>query len=160
MPQGKETTSKTQKLTLKQERLLEALPKSASVSEAGEKAGYAYAQDSHRALKSIAERAPEVLDRIGLTIEHVAEKCLKPLLEANRTEFFASDGIVFDKKEVPDNGTRIRAIDVWAKLRGAYATQKLQLSGDVSVDLNHVSDDELARIITSLVKPSEPATKA
>ena len=90
-PKGKQE----QKLTLKQKKLVEALPTSGSVAEAGEKAGYAYRQDAHRALKSVSERAPEVLERLGLTIEHVADKCLRPLLKAREKKFFADFQKIF-----------------------------------------------------------------
>src|ERR1700720_3054755 len=101
---------KKEKLTLKQKKLLEAIPKSSSIAEAGETAGYHDRATAHRALKGIAERAPEVLERLGLTIEHVANNCLRPLLEAKETKFFASNGIVLDQKEVEALDIRIRAI--------------------------------------------------
>jgi hypothetical protein len=141
----KPEAEKKQKLTLKQKRLVEALPNSNSVAEAGETAGYYDRPTAHRALKSISERAPEVLERLGLTIEHVANNCLRPLLEAKETKFFADKGIVLTTKEVEASDIRIRAIEVWARLMGAYTAQKLQLSGDLTLDLNHVSNDELDR---------------
>jgi hypothetical protein len=148
-----------QKLTVKQKKLVEALPTSDSVAQAGEKAGYAYRQDAHRALKGIAERAPEVLERLGLTIEHVADKCLRPLLEAKETKFFANAGIVLDTREVEALDIRIRAIEVWARLMGAYTAQKVQVSGGLSLDLRHVSDDELDETIARLLEPPQPAAK-
>jgi hypothetical protein len=146
-------------LTVRQSKLLQELPKSNSVAEAGEKAGYAYRQDAHRALKTIAERTPEVLERLGLTIEYVADKCLRPLLAAEETKFFASDGIVMTEKQVAALDVRLRAIEVWAKLAGAYTAQKVQLSGDLTLDLNHASDDELDEAIAKLL-PSDARTKA
>ena len=156
----KPDAEKKQKLTLKQKRLVEALPESGSVAEAGNTAGYYDRQTAHRALKSIAERAPEVLERLGLTIEYVADKCLRPLLEAEETKFFADKGIVMQTVNVKANDIRLRAIDTWARLMGAYTAQKVQLSGDLSLDLNHVSDDELDRTIADLARPSQPPTKA
>jgi hypothetical protein len=107
-----------------------------------------------------ADCAPEVLQRLGLTIEHVADKCLRPLLEANKTELVVSNAIVMSREEVPAPDIRLRAIDTWAKLMGAYTAQKVQLSGDLSLDLNHVSDDELDRTIADLTEPSQPQAKA
>jgi hypothetical protein len=149
--------SQKQKLTLKQKKLVEALPKSDSVAEAGEKAGYHDRSTAHRALKGISERAPEVLERLGLTIEHVANKCLRPLLEAKETKFFSDKGIVIQKVDVEANDIRLRAVDLWAKLMGAYTAQKVQVSGGLSLDLSHVSDDELDRTIADLASPSEPS---
>ncbi|HXJ44097.1 MAG TPA: hypothetical protein VNH18_32725, partial [Bryobacteraceae bacterium] len=149
-----------QKLTLKQKKLLEALPKSDSIAAAGAAAGYAYRQDAHRALKGIAERAPDVLDRLGLTIEHVADKCLRPLLKAKEKKFFADKGIVLTTKEVKALDIRIRAIEVWARLMGAYTPQKVQLNGSLSLDLSNVSDDELDETITNLLEPPQSAPKS
>lgn len=157
MPSKKQ--NRKHKLTLKQKRLVEALPTSNSVAEAGAKAGYFDRQTAHRALNNLSEHAPEVLNRLGLTIEHVADKCLRPLLEAKETLFFANKGIVLDHREVEALGIRIRAIEVWAQLMGAYAAQKMKLSGDLTLDLNHVSDDELDKSIAELLQP-EPQTKA
>ena len=151
---------KSEKLTSKQKKLVEALPVTSSIAEAGTVAGYSDRTAASRALKSISERAPEVLERLGLTIEHVVDKCLRPLLEAKETKFFASNGIVLDTKEVEALDIRIRAIEVWARLMGAYTAQKVQLSGDLSLDLNHVSDDELDRTIADLARPSQPPAKA
>ena len=151
---------KGEKLTSKQKKLVEALPVTSSIAEAGTVAGYSDRTAASRALKSISERAPEVLERLGLTIEHVVDKCLRPLLEAKETKFFASNGIVLDTKEVEALDIRIRAIEVWARLMGAYTAQKVQLSGDLSLDLNHVSDDELDQTIADLARPPQPPAKA
>lgn len=147
-------------LTVKQSKLLKELPTSASVSEAGEKAGYYDRQTAHRALKGIAERAPEVLERLGLTIEYVADKCLRPLLEAKETKFWADKGIVMETREVDALDVRLRAIEVWARLMGAFTAQKVQVSGDLNLDLNHVSDDELNSAISNLLGADDSAAKA
>jgi hypothetical protein len=152
--------AKKAKLTIKQSRLLEALPTSKTVAEAGEKAGFACRQSAHEAFKGIAERAPEVLERLGLTYEHVLDKCLRPLLEAKETKFFQSQGIVMQREEVEALDIRLRAIDTWAKLAGAYSVQKVNVSGNLSVDVSNVSDDELDESIASLLGKSEPKTKA
>jgi hypothetical protein len=153
----KRNSKKKEKLTLKQSKLVQELPNSNSVAEAGEKAGYFDRPTAHRALKSISERAPEVLERLGLTIEHVTNNCLRPLLEAKKTEFFQKDGIVMQREEVEANDIRLRAIDLWAKLKGAYTAQKVQLSGDLNLELNHASDDELDREIDDLLRSNPPA---
>jgi hypothetical protein len=142
--------NKKKTLTLKQSKLVQELPKSNSVAEAGERAGYAYRQDAHRALKTIAERTPEVLEQLGLTIEHVADKCLRPLLDAKETKFFANGGIVTETREVAANDVRLRAIEVWAKLAGAFTAQKVQLNGSIDhhgIDLTSVPDAVLQRIV-------------
>jgi hypothetical protein len=156
----KPTSKKKEKLTLKQARLVQELPKSNSVAEAGAKAGYAYRQDAHKALKSISERAPEVLERLGLSIEYVADKCLRPLLQANETKFFANHGIVLEEREVAALDIRLRAIDLYSKLKGAYTPQKVQVSGDLNLELTHATDQELDEAIANLSEPSKPQTEA
>jgi hypothetical protein len=139
---------KNKKLTLKQSKLLKELPASGSVAEAGEKAGYFDRQTAHRALKTIAERTPEVLEQLGLTIEYVADKCLRPLLEAKETKFFASNGIVMEEREVAALDVRLRAIEVWAKLAGAN-TQKVEVGGRIEhgIDLTGVPEAVLHGIV-------------
>jgi hypothetical protein len=148
------------KLTVKQARLLKALPGSKTVAEAGQKAGYACRQSAHEAFKGIAEQAPEVLERLGLTTEHVLDKCLRPLLSATETKFFANQGVVMQREEVEALDIRLRAIDVWAKLAGAYSVQKLNVSGRLNVDVTHVSDEELDEAITDLLGGAHSKSKA
>jgi len=95
-----------------------------------------------------------------MTIEHVANNCLRPLLEAKETKFFQKDGIVIEERDVEANDIRIRAIELWAKLMGAFTAQKVQLSGDLNVELNHASDDELDREIDNLLRSPNPPAKA
>jgi hypothetical protein len=150
---------KKQKLTVKQSKLLKALPTSGSVAEAGEKAGYSDRTAAHRALKNLAEKTPEILERLGLGIESTVDKYLLPLLAATKTEFFANGGIVVEQRDVAALDIRLRAFEIWAKLMGAYTAQKVQLSGGLTVDLNHVSDDELDQSIADLLPP-DPRKKA
>jgi hypothetical protein len=150
---------KTDSLTVKQARLLKALPTSKTVAEAGEKAGYACRQSAHQAFRDITEKTPEVLERLGLTSEYVVDKCLRPLLTATETKFFQNQGVVMQREEVEALDIRLRAIDVWAKLAGAYSVQKLNLSGRLNVDVTHVSDEELDEAITDLLGGTHSKSK-
>src|SRR5260370_41190011 len=86
-------------LTLKQARLVKELPTAAGESEAGRRAGYSDAPTAHRALATIREKMPDVLDRHGLTADFAAQKCLK-LMDAKETKFFVKDGMVWETREV------------------------------------------------------------
>ena len=112
-------TNQKMPLTLKQARLVKALPSSDSVAEAGEKAGYHNRQSAHRALGTIREKMPDVLERHGLTPDYAADKC-RHLMEAKETKFFANAGIVMETREVDANEIQLRALDAWAKMFGAY----------------------------------------
>jgi hypothetical protein len=148
------------KLTIKQSRLLQALPTSKTFAEAGEKAGFACRQSAHQAFKDITEKTPEVLERLGLTSEYVIDKCLRPLLTATETKFFQNQGVVMQREEVEALDIRLRAIDVWAKLAGAYSVQKLNVSGNLNVDVSHVTDEELDEAITDLLGGTHSKSKA
>ena len=152
--------TKKPKLTVRQARLIKELSTSKTVAEAGEKAGFACRQSAHEAFKGITERAPEVLERLGLTYDYILDKCLRPLLEARETKFFQKEGIVMQEKEVEALDIRLRAIDTWAKLAGAYSVQKVNVSGNLSVGVTNVSDAELEESIASLLGRPEPKTEA
>jgi hypothetical protein len=152
--------SKKESLTLKQARLLKELPTSSSVAEAGAKAGYACRQSTHEAFKGVTQRAPEVLEELGLTYEYVLDKCLRPLLEAKETKFFQNGGIIMQERDVEALDIRLRAIDTWAKLMGAYSVQKVNVSGTLNLDITHVSDAELNQSITDLLGATQQKPKA
>ncbi len=86
-----------------------------------------------------------MLERLGLTYDYVLDKCLRPLLAAKETKFFQNQGVVMQREEVEALDIRLRAIDVWAKLAGAYSVQKLDVRGNLHLDVSHVSDEELGR---------------
>jgi hypothetical protein len=155
----KSNGKKKPKLTVRQARLLKALPTSKTVAEAGAKAGFACRQSTNRALKDMAERGPEVLERLGLTYEAVVDKYLRPLLVATETKFFQNQGVVMQREEVEALDIRLRAIDVWAKLFGAYSVQKVNLSGNLHLDVSHVTDEELDDAITDLLGGAHSKTK-
>ena len=69
-------------------------------------------------------------------------------MEANETKSFASNGIVMEKREVAALDVRLRAIEVWAKLAGAY-TQKVEVGGRIEhgIDLSGVPDSILQRVV-------------
>jgi hypothetical protein len=117
-------------LTLKQSKLVNALPTSASVSEAGRKAGYFDAPTAHRALASVQEKMPAVLERHGLTPDFAAKKCLS-LMNAKETKFFVNQGIVLETRDVEALDIQLRALDAWAKMYGAFREDRVQ------VDVNH-----------------------
>jgi hypothetical protein len=70
---AKKTKRTGRGLTLKQAKLVKELPTAHSVAEAGRKAGFANRQEAHRALESIREKMPEVLERHGLTADFAAD---------------------------------------------------------------------------------------
>lgn len=147
-PNKKREKRKRSALTLKQTRLLKVLPTSASVSEAGRKAGYFDAPTTHRALKSISEKMVEVLERHGITPDFAAKKCLS-LMNAKEKKFFAFMGSVSDEREVDDLDVQLRALELWAKLYGVnkqHDEPTGHQSPGITIRLELSSSDEQAQV--------------
>lgn len=111
-------TKQKNELTIKEIALVKALLETNNVSEAGRRARYCDASESHKALKRVQRKMPDLLDAHGLTEEYVIEECLKPSLKATETLFYANKGIVLDQREVIAWGPRQQAEDRYWKLRG------------------------------------------
>lgn len=124
-PCGDEPKRKKRELGPKQQRLVKALPKAASIAQAGRSAGYGTKQAALRAYKGIKERAPEILERIGYGQEVVLGN-LGKLTGATETKFFADKGIVLETREVEANDIRLRANVELAKIHGAYEKDESQ----------------------------------
>lgn len=120
---------KPKKLTRKQERLARAVVRDpqAPLSEIGRKSGYS--GDSNQAVAGSAWRTlqiPHVKARIRELMElnpklHLVEltKRLEEGLGAKETKFFAHEGVVTDKRETVDYGTRHRYLETALELHGA-----------------------------------------
>jgi hypothetical protein len=96
-----------------------------TITEAARRAGYSeknLAQSGHQALKAIRLRMPELMDDAGLTERTLIEKYLVPVLSAKNTKYFQYRGKVTDKRTVPDNDTRLRALETALKLRVSYSS--------------------------------------
>ena len=147
-PKEKRQKRKRSALTLKQAKLLKALPTSASVSEAGRKAGYYDAPTAHRALESIGEKMVEVLERHGLTADFAAKKCLS-LMNAKEKKFATFMGSFTDEREVDDLDVQLRALELWAKLYGVnkqHDEPTGHQSPGITIRLELSSSDEQAQV--------------
>ena len=94
-------------------------------------------------MKAVGDRAREVLDAKGLTLEQIIDFYLLPLLEAKETKFFPSRKVtgkkveqIIDRRDVAALGTRWFAVDVLFRLRGDYAPKKLGLDPDEGGPVN------------------------
>lgn len=123
---GTEATSQLAKekkrraLTLKQKKLVKALPNSESIAEAGRKAGYSGRDSAHTAMKTVREKMPGLMDRLGLTDEALVNNYLRPGLDAMKTEFFADKGVVIETRDVISWGDRRGFLDMAFKVKGSY----------------------------------------
>ena len=131
-------------LTSKQIRLVKAFLKAKSAKqpitkgEAAEEAGYSPknpTQSANQALAAIRLKAPEIMDKLGLSVESVIEKHLTPLLTATETKFFAHEGKIVSQVDVADNATRRYATRMAFELQGAFPPQDPQLAAQVGVEV-------------------------
>lgn len=151
---------KNKSLGLKQKKLVKALTKANSVAEAGRIAGYGTRESTHRALKSIQEKIPDLMRRIGADDEYLLATTLERSKSAMRTEVSQSNGIFMDEKVVEDGPLRWRYHDALLKIRGLYKTpdnvgsdpSQAQHTGITLV----VADERAAASIAQLLSAGSP----
>ena len=128
IPEGLSRTARRSKsLTHRERMLIKCLSQGMSVTRAALKAGYSDqnpGQSGYQALKAVREKAPELLDRHGLTDDALIEKHLKPMLNATRTVFVKHAGKVTDEREVIAWGPRIASLDLAFRIRGMYKSEQ------------------------------------
>ncbi len=114
-------------LTYRERMLIECLSQGMSVTRAALKAGYSDqnpGQSGYQALKAIREKAPELLDRHGLTDEALIEKHLKPMLNATRTVYVKHKGKITDEREVIAWVPCIASLELAFRIRGMYKSEQ------------------------------------
>jgi hypothetical protein len=91
-------------------------------TEAAIVAGYSPSHNSgHQAMNQIRQKAPDLLQEIGLYPKKVMEEILIPGLHAEKVEHFAHQGVVIDSRTVVDHEQRGKYLDRYCKLLGLYA---------------------------------------
>ena len=151
----KRHAKKPRALSHQQRKLIKALPKAASVSEAGRIAGYSVAPAAHRALAAIQRRMPQILDRHGLTDDYLVEKCLKPGLNAKETKFFAHEGIVTDSRTVVAWGDRRAYLDIANRLRGSYPKEGAPNGSGITINLGIWPHSDAAKPLNAVREECE-----
>lgn len=170
---GKPTRKK--ELTEKESRLVKAFLAGAKTKgEAAIAAGYSSKNPSasaNQALESIKTKAPEIMDKLGLSVEHLIQNHLKPLLHAQETKIFVFDGETVGrgkKKRVTkrvlkinqaDNTTRRFATRMAFELQGAFPPDDPALAAQVGVSvvvLDVPRPDRSAINVTPPIKRAAP----
>ena len=117
-------------LTNRERAFVRSLANGNSVTRAALDAGYSAknpGQSGWQALQNIKLKMPEVLDDHGLTDEALIEKHLKPLLNGTEVKHFQQNGEKpTDSRRVPDNPTRLKALDMAFRLHGSYSSRKME----------------------------------
>jgi hypothetical protein len=115
---------KRKKLTLKQSRLVAALPKAKTAAAAAIEAGYSPKnpdQSAYQALKAIEKTMPEMMIELGLTNKSLIENHLVPLLRAERVGLYGT---------VPDGPTRLGALKLAGEWKGVNAQRDEEAERD------------------------------
>jgi len=123
MAKRQKPTQACKQLTPRQALFVKSLASGGTITQAARNAGYSgknLAQSGHQVLKTIQSKMPEVMDEAGLGARELIEKYLVPLLHATTTKFFSYKGRITDWVTVPDNHTRLMAVDMVLRLWGAY----------------------------------------
>ena len=118
---------RSKSLTYRERMLIECLAQGMSVTRAALKAGYSDqnpGQSGYQALKAVREKAPELLDRHGLTDDVLIEKHLKPMLNATRTALVKHKGKITHEREVIAWGPRIASLKLVFRIRGMYKSEQ------------------------------------
>jgi len=124
-------SKRKRELSLQQQRMLDALPKAASIAEAGRMAGYGTKQASQRAFQSIKRKAPQLFEEIGYG-EKVALRKLVAMADAKETKFFQHNGRVKATRTVAAQDIRLRSRIELCRIHGCFP-DKVDSGPDVNV---------------------------
>jgi hypothetical protein len=131
--------TRKKEFTEKEARLVKAFLKGAkSKKEAALIAGYSPKNptaSANQALESIKLKAPDIMDKLGLTVEHLIENHLRPLLHAEETKLVIHEGKVKSKVQMADNTTRRYATRMAFELQGAFPPQDQVLAAQIGVEV-------------------------
>ena len=146
------------RLTDAEATYMEARLNGATMQEATAAAGLApFAQTGYKIEKRIAEKCPEVFNRVGVTIERIAKK-VSDKLDAMTTKHFANKGIVLDERTVEDHATQLHAAELGLKALGALkpnddADSASKVRSEAHTVCLVVSDLGAAKALAELLAP-------
>jgi hypothetical protein len=129
---------KAKKLTARQRSLVKNLATGMTQADAARAAGYsekAPRQAGHQALKKLAASGvgSDLLDRHGLTDDVLVTRYILPLLEANETKFFQTEGKVSEERTVADNVTRRVMVELVCRMKGLFKSEQAPIAEGVKV---------------------------
>jgi hypothetical protein len=148
----KQKTAKSNKcLTVRQSRIARILSEHSvkSRGEAAIKAGYSSKnpdQSAYQAIEAIKQKAPEVMAKLGLTLEHVIQNHLVPLMGATETKIVVHEGKITDYVELSDNTTRRYSTRTALELLNAFPPRDPALAAQVGVEV----------IVMDMPRPKRP----
>lgn len=140
----------TRKLTAKQRRWLLGFLTHGNKTRAADEAGYAkgkpdkdgsYPQLRHTGVKNYQLLYPIIqrwFAEEGLDDDYIKARIAQGT-NAKKTLFFAHQGVVVDEREVEDNETQRKYLDMAAKVKGIYAPKEIRVS-EVDADIERLID--------------------
>ena len=133
-------TSNVKPITLKQQRLIDNIPSSSTMMEAGIKSGYA-PKSGNIYRQNIKQHIQSVMDRGSVTAQDI-EALHLGLAEASMTA---------DKK--PDFTNATRNVEGLGRIKGVYidkVDQNVNMSGELNTISHDAPDDELFNVCKNL----------
>lgn len=150
MPKSGKWKKPKEKLTLKQSRFAKAFMKTRSLKEAALAAGYSQknpSQSGQQALDTLKEKAPDVMARLGLTMEAIIQNHLTPLLTSTEVRLSQHEGEFTDSVELANDGIRLGATRTALELLNAFPPKDPALAAQVGVQV----------IVLDVVRPDRSA---
>lgn len=127
----RECTPKQAKWT---ERFMKHRNATLAAVEAGYSAKYAK-QAGHQVKKAVREKAPEVFDRMGISLESVIDRKLLPLMDAQQTIFAQHEGEFSDSIEVDALGIQLGATRMCFELMDAFPPRDQMLAAQIGITI-------------------------
>ena len=160
---GERKKKRVVRLTPKQVKLVLALTKGKSITDAALEAGYTQnypGQAGSQALDAIRKSAPELLAKHGLTDDVLIEEHLNPMLNARETKFFPYTKR--GKRELLTRsvvawGPRGIAFDAAMKIRGMYVKEQENQGPQFSVVIINAANRPPWSQMRRANTPPEPA---
>ena len=122
-------------LTPKQGVFLQAFAKSRNKTKAAIAANYSNpATAGYKAYLAILEKAPDVIARMGITIESVVENYLLPQMNATETKLAQREGRFTDAVELTDWALQHRATRTLLELMGAFPSEDEKPGGKPDIE--------------------------
>jgi hypothetical protein len=117
-------------LTGRQSKFMEAWCKGVSLTRAAIEAGYSNknpSQSGYQIVKRLQKKSPEVVAKLGISLEGLIEKHLKPKLDAKDVILAQHEGEFTDIAFVDNHMVQLAAFDRFVALMGAMPTKDEQL---------------------------------
>jgi hypothetical protein len=85
--------------------------------------------------KALAEKSPDVIANMGITLENVIENHILPKMNATEIKFFQHEGKVTDQREVETHMVNLHATRTLLELMGPFPPEDPVLAAKSTVDV-------------------------